>query len=153
LRKFFVYLVTASLVLTPILVGAQQADNPSGNSSPDTTAIKSQAPVEQPPAKEGDCETAKKEGAQEGDREVNRFGWGVVGFVCPLYGPFIAAGVNPGQPSVAALHITANRTCFIEGYRNKKKRERIKSAVIGTLVYLSFAVLIIVSDRSSEQQY
>jgi len=153
MRRFFVYLVAASLVLMPTLVGSQQAEKPSGNSPPDTTAVKAQAPVEQPPAKEGDCETAKKEGAKEGERETNRVGWTVVGMFFPLSGPFIAAGVNPGQPSEAALHFSANPACFTQGYRNKKKSGRIKSAVIGNLVYLSFVALIMVADRSSEPQY
>jgi hypothetical protein len=153
MRKFFVYLITASLVLTPILVGAQQAEKPSGNSSPDTTAVKAQAPVELPPAKEGECETAKMEGAKEGARETNKMGWSVVGMFFPLSGPFIAACANPSQPSEAALHFSANPACFTQGYHNKKKNGRIKSAFFGTLLILSLEVLVIVSDRSSNTQY
>ena len=180
IRRFFVYLVAASLVLTPIFVGAQQAEIHSGKSYPDSVVIAqapgeqplakeaeihsgksssdravviAQTPGEQPPAKEGDCDTAKTEGAKEGDRETNRFGWVVVGAFFPLFGPFIAAGANPGQPSEAALHFSANPACFTQGYRNKKKSGRIKSALFGSLLILSLEVLFIVADRSSEPQY
>lgn len=153
MRSFFVCLIAASLVLTPILVGAQEVEKPPGNSSPDTTAVKAQAPVEQPPAKEGDCETAKMEGAKEGARETNVMGWTVVGMFFPLSGPFIAAGANPGQPSEAALHFSANPACFTQGYRQKKKSGRIKAAVIGNLLIISLSVLNWVAMRSSNTQY
>lgn len=150
-KRFTALLVMASIVLTPLLNDLQAQTHKRYRKkkavAADTTSVLNKRKIT-----EGDCETAKIEGAREGSRETNSFAWGTVSFLFPLPGIIVASVADPGMPSQAALSNTDNKTCFIEGYRNKKKSGRLGAAIVGGLLGVVTIVVIIASSSHSSSQ-
>ncbi len=143
MKKAVVWVTSISFLFVPVLSQSQTSELLGKQDSLPLNLAQGSSPGANEP--KDDCAEGKKAGEKEGARDTNLFRWGLYGF---LFGTGVVAAqfTDPGHPSEAAPAGMANKACFEQGYRGKKKSRRLVASSIGLVILAGVGTALIVAS-------